>query len=149
MDRILRHEKGIKSMRKMINYAVIYSIMALALGVFYREFTKLNGFVGVTALGKAHGHLLLLGTVFLLVLGLYVDRVSLLEQAGFNRAFMMYNIGLIWMVIMFVVRGVTQVLNTPLSSGVNAAISGVAGLGHISLGVGLVLMLFKLRKAVN
>lgn len=135
-------------MKKMINVAFIYSIVAMVAGVFYREFTKFNGFVGVTSLGKMHVHLLLLGTIFFLILGLYCDRVKVEEQKGFNTAFITYNVGLCWMVIMMLVRGVLQVLNTPLSNGINAAISGVAGIGHILLGVGLVMIFLKLKKAV-
>ncbi|MEG0076491.1 DUF2871 domain-containing protein [Anaerorhabdus sp.] len=136
-------------MKKMINVAFIYSIVAMVAGVFYREFTKFNGFVGVTSLGKMHVHLLVLGSIFFLILGLYCDRVKVEDQKGFNSAFIAYNVGLCWMVIMMLVRGVLEVLNTPLSSGINAAISGVAGIGHIILGVGLVLIFLKLKKAVK
>lgn len=136
-------------MKKMINLAFIYSIVAMVAGVFYREFTKLNGFVGVTSLGKMHVHLLVLGTIFFLILGLYCDRVKVQNQKGFNKAFITYNVGLCWMVVMMLVRGITEVLNTPLSSGMNAAISGVAGIGHIILGVGIVLIFLKLKKAAT
>lgn len=50
---------------------------------------------------------------------------------------------------MFVVRGVTQVLGTTLSSGMDAAISGVAGIGHILLGVSLILLLVQIRRSVR
>jgi hypothetical protein len=54
-------------MKKYLNISFYYAIAALAGGVFYREFTKWNGFTGVTALGKVHAHLFLLGMfVFLL-----------------------------------------------------------------------------------
>ena len=50
---------------------------------------------------------------------------------------------------MFVARGVTQVLGTELSSGMSAAVSGVAGIGHILLGVSLVLLLLQIRRSVS
>ncbi|SJZ44775.1 DUF2871 domain-containing protein [Anaerorhabdus furcosa] len=136
-------------MKKMINLAFIYSIVAMVAGVFYREFTKLNGFVGVTSLGKMHVHLLVLGTIFFLILGLYCDRTKVQNQKGFNKALITYNVGLCWMVVMMLVRGITEVLNTPLSSGMSAAISGIAGIGHIILGVGIVLIFLKLKKAAT
>ena len=40
-------------------------------GVFYREFTKLNGYTGVTALGKVHTHLFLLGMVMFLIIAVF------------------------------------------------------------------------------
>ena len=50
---------------------------------------------------------------------------------------------------MFVVRGVAQVLGMALSSGMNAAISGIAGIGHILLGVSLVLLLIEIKRSIS
>ena len=47
-------------MKKLLNTAFIYALAAMAGGVFYREFTKFNGFSGRTALGLVHTHLFLL-----------------------------------------------------------------------------------------
>ena len=44
-------------MKKLLNTAFIYALAAMAGGVFYREFTKFNGFSGRTALGLVHTHL--------------------------------------------------------------------------------------------
>ncbi len=59
-----------------------------------------------------------------------------------------YHIGLNLTSMMLVVRGVTQVLGTALSASASAAISGVAGIGHILLGVSLVLLLMQVRRSV-
>lgn len=53
-------------MKKIINTAMIYLALGLAAGVFYREFTKWNGFTGKTTLGVVHTHLLVLGMLFFL-----------------------------------------------------------------------------------
>ena len=50
---------------------------------------------------------------------------------------------------MFVERGITEVLGTSLSSDMSAAISGVAGIGHILLGVSLVLLLVQIKRSVS
>ena len=64
------------------------------------------------------------------------------------RTFMsIYNIGVPLTAVMLLVRGVTQVLGLPLSKGASASISGIAGIGHILTGVGIVLLLLALRKA--
>ena len=47
--------------KKYFNLALIYATAAMIGGVFYREFTKWNGFTGATALGKVHTHLFILG----------------------------------------------------------------------------------------
>lgn len=69
-------------MKKYINISIIYAVLAMAGGVFFREFTKYNSFEGTTALGKAHVHLFLLGMiVYLLVASFNKKRIkkSLLE----------------------------------------------------------------------
>ena len=60
----------------------------------------------------------------------------------------MYHIGLNVTAIMLWVRGVTEVLGTELTAGMDAAISGIAGLGHILLGVSLVMLLLKVKRRV-
>ena len=46
-------------------------------------------------------------------------------------------------------RSVTQVMGADLSKGVDAAISGMAGIGHILLGVSLVLLLLQIKRSVS
>lgn len=62
---------------------------------------------------------------------------------------MVYHAGLNLTAVMLMVRGVTQVLGTALSSGMDAAISGMAGIGHILLGVSLVLLLLQIRRSIS
>jgi hypothetical protein len=61
----------------------------------------------------------------------------------------LYNVGVPLTAVMLLVRGITQVLATSLSAGADAAISGLAGIGHILTGAGLVLLLVSLKKAVK
>ena len=134
-------------MKKYVNVSLVYAVAAMAGGVFYREFTKFNQFTGVTALGKVHTHLFLLGMLVLLLVALFAGRLELEKQKGFALFMKLYNVGVPLTAVMMLVRGVTQVLALPLSRGASAAISGVAGVGHILTGVGLVLLLLSLRKA--
>ena len=50
-------------------------------------------------------------------------------------------------VVMLLVRGIPQVLGMELSRGMDAAVSGIAGIGHILTGAGLVLFFLALRRA--
>ena len=118
----------------------------MAGGVFYREFTKYNGFTGVTALGKVHTHLFLLGMLVFLVVALYARQSGLGKNKTFRVSLWTYNIGVPLTAVMLPVRGVTQVLGLSLSSGASAAISGIAGIGHILTGVGIVTLLVSLKK---
>ena len=135
-------------MKRYMNLAMLYAVLAMVGGVFYREFTKFNGFTAKTTLGVVHTHYFLLGMVFFLLL-LLLEKSFSFTGAKTGRVLAAYQIGLNLTAVMFVVRGVTQVLGTTLSSGMSAAISGVAGIGHILLGVSLVLLLIEIKRSVS
>lgn len=135
-------------MKRYINSALLYAVLAMAGGVFYREFTKFNGFTGKTTLSVVHTHYFLLGMVFFLVL-LLLEKSFSFTGAKTGRVLAVYHVGLNLAAAMLVVRGVGQVLVPTLSSGMSAAISGVAGIGHILLGVSMVLLLVQVKRAVS
>lgn len=134
-------------MKKHINISFIYTMAALACGVFYREFTKLLSFSGKTTLAYTHLHLFVLGTVMFLLIAIFSRITTLSQQKEFNRFMLLYNIGLPFMITMFFVRGVTQVLGTELSKGASAAISGVSGIAHIIITVAIVMLFLALKKS--
>ena len=124
---------------------MVYTALALAGGVFYREFTKFQGFTGETALSVVHTHYFLLGMMVFLLLALLERSFSFTTRAV-RRGLIVYHIGLNLTAGMLVVRGVLQVLGTELSSGLDASVSGVAGIGHLLLGGSLLLVLLQLRR---
>lgn len=135
-------------MKRYMNTALLYAVLAMVGGVFYREFTKFNGFTAKTTLGVVHTHYFLLGMVFFLLL-LLLEKSFSFTGARTGRILATYHIGLNLTSMMLVVRGVTRVLGTALSTSANAAISGIAGIGHILLGVSLVLLLIQVRRSVT
>lgn len=135
-------------MKRYMNTALLYAVFAMAGGVFYREFTKFNGFTGKTTLSVVHTHYFLLGMVFFLLL-LLLEKNFSFTGAKTGRVLAAYHIGLNLTAAMFVVRGLTQVLAPALSRGMDAAISGMAGIGHILLGVSMVLLLVQIRRSVT
>ena len=134
-------------MKRDLNAALTYAVLAIAGGVFYREFTKFNGFDGRTALGVVHTHYFMLGMVFFLLL-LVLEKTFSFTGAKTGRVLAVYHVGLNLTAVMLAVRGVTQVLGTELSSGMSAAVSGMAGIGHILLGVSLVLLLLQIKRSL-
>ena len=134
-------------MKRYMNLSLVYAVLAMVGGVFYREFTKFNGFTGKTTLGVVHPHYFLLGMVFFLLL-LLLEKNFGFTGPKTGRVLIAYQVGLNLTTVMFVVRGVTQVLGTSLSSGMTAAISGMAGISHIILGVSLVVLLVQIRRSV-
>ncbi len=134
-------------MKRYINMAMLYAILAMAGGVFYREFTKYNGFTAKTTLSVLHTHYFLLGMVFFLLL-LLLEKNFSFTNAKTGRILAVYHAGLNLTAVMFAVRGISQVLAPTLPSGMSAAVSGIAGMGHILLGVGMVLLLVQIRRSV-
>lgn len=133
-------------MKKYLNISLIYAIAAMAGGVFYREFTKFHHYTGVTALGKVHTHLFLLGMLVFLVVALYAAHNDLWKLKTFRSYLWFYNLGVPLTAIMLLVRGVPQVRGITLSPAVSASISGLAGIGHILTGTGIILLLVSLKK---
>lgn len=131
--------------KRLINFSFLYAILAIIFGVFYREFTKFIGFTGRTTLAFTHLHLFVLGTIIFLILSLFSLNTDLEYQTKFKAFLTIYNIGLPFMVIMLLVRGITQVLKLELSKGLNAAISGITGISHIIMTVAIVLLFLSLR----
>lgn len=135
--------------KRLIDTAFVYAIAAMVWGIFYREFTKIFAFTGKTTLAFAHLHFFALGTLLFLLLALFNLQINLSQQPLFRHFYRLYNVALPFMVIMFTVRGVFQVMGTPLSAGADAAISGIAGLSHILMGISLVILFLALRKAAD
>ena len=86
-------------MKRIINTAIVYFIFAMAGGVFYREFTKWNGYTEPTTLGVLHVHLLVMGTLLFLITALFAKVTMLAENLLFKKFFVLYNIALPAMVV--------------------------------------------------
>ncbi len=136
-------------MRKYINAAILYSVLGLGSGVFYREFTKIMDFTGATRLSLIHGHYISLGLFVFLLLMLLDKQFDWSSAPKAKGATLAYHIGLNITALGFAVRGVFDVLETPLSKGLNASISGISGIGHMILGISLVLILLKVRSRLD
>lgn len=133
-------------MKKMLNTSIVYFAAAIAAGVFYREFTKFNGFTGVTTLSFVHTHLFVLGMFLFLIAALFCkNHEGLSQNKAFKRFYILYNIALPMMACMLFVRGVLQVLGTSITTGMSAAISGISGIAHILITIAIVFMFHAYR----
>lgn len=135
--------------KKFASLSLIYAIIAMVFGVFYREFTKFNGFEGDTRLSIIHTHYFVLGMLFFLVLMLMEKSFEISSQKNLDRFIFAYNIGINITSAAFLARGLTQVFQSELSKGADASISEVAGIGHIIMGISLILILIKVKKAAS
>ena len=136
-------------MKRHIKIALVYAVLAMVCGVFYREFTKAYEFTGVTSLGKVHTHLFMLGMVVFLLFALFDAKLNLQRSRLYLPFLIVYNAGVGIASALMIARGVTQVIAAELGAGANGALSGIAGLGHILTAAGLILffcmLLFALR----
>lgn len=136
-------------MKNFYKLSAFYAILAAVGGVFYREFTKFNAFTDTTTLGFVHTHAFMLGMFFFLLLLLLEREFHISQHVKLKPFLILYNTGLLVTIIMLIVRGIPQVLLIELSAGMNGMISGIAGLGHILLGVGLVFFFLILKDQIK
>ncbi|MFS0781705.1 DUF2871 family protein [Bacillus sp. 1P06AnD] len=139
-------------MKKLYVSAFSYLIAALVSGVAFREITKYSGVFESTALGKVHGHLMTLGFIMFLIFIIFEKTVQLSAHKQFNLFFILYHVGVIMATVLMLVRGIVSIMvakgTMSLSSGLDSAISGMAGLGHIILSIAFILFMIILKKAL-
>ena len=132
-------------MKKLARTSMFYMIFGLIFGVFYREFTKIMDFEGTTQLSVLHTHTLILGMFFFLIVLLLENAFQLSEQKHFKKFSIFYNSGLGITLLMMTIHGTLTVLGKESS----AAISGIAGLGHIAITIGLGFFFHSLLNAIK
>lgn len=133
-------------MKKIMNASLVYFVLAMIGGVFYREFTKWNGYTEPTTLGVLHVHLLVLGTFVFLLIAVIAKITDLENNKLFKKFFITYNIALPVMVSMLLVRGIVQVLEIDLGRMGNGMLSGFAGLSHIGIMIAFLFLLIAIKK---
>ncbi len=131
--------------KRYANLALIYAVVAMVFGVFNREFTKFNDFSGQTRLSVLHTHYFMLGMFFFLILML-MEKVFSFSGESTGKILIVYQVGLNITGLGFLLRGLKQVWGKQLSKGMDASISGIAGIGHILTGICIVLLLLNVRK---
>lgn len=129
-------------MKRLMNASIVYGVLALVGGVFYREFTKLNGFTSFTTFSVVHTHYLMLGMVFFLLLVLVEKNYSFINDKV-RKYLLLYHIGLNLTVVMLVIRGVVQVLS------LDALIAVLFGIAHLILGISMALVLISIRNCIK
>ncbi len=135
--------------KRFIGTAMVYAILAMVGGVFYREFTKYLAFEGQTTLSVVHTHYFMLGMFFFLLLALMENAFPFRAQRGASAALIFYHAGLNVTAAGLILRGLADATGAALTRGMDAALSGVSGLGHIALGTGLIWLLVILARVAG
>ncbi|MGO2931262.1 DUF2871 domain-containing protein [Microbacterium sp.] len=132
---------------QLLTAVTVYVVLGLAAGLFYREFTKANGFEEglMGQLGLAHTHLLTLGMIVLLIVLALEKSFQLSSSRLFRWFFWIYNAGVALTSAMLIWHGMLQVQDLESSK----MIAGIAGLGHMLVGAGFVLLLVSLFSRIR
>ncbi|WKE55774.1 DUF2871 domain-containing protein [Corynebacterium tuberculostearicum] len=128
--------------------STFYLALGLGVGVFYREFTRANDFPEgeFTQPSVAHTHLLALGFMMSHIF-LVLEKVFGLSRSRgqFNAFFWLYNVGVVVAVSVMIWHGCLTVMGEEST----AMISGIAGLGHILITIGLIAFIAALGHAIS
>ena len=137
-----------KTLRLLVTTSFVYMILGVASGLFYREFTKMNGFPegAPGQLGLTHTHFLALG-FFASLTFLVLEKLFRLSESRrlFGWFYALYNIGVLVTAGMLFVHGILQIQDVEVSG----MIPGIAGLGHILLTAGLIVLWVLLSKSIS
>ena len=120
-------------MKRLMNASIVYGILGLIGGVFYREFTTLS---------VVHTHYLMLGMVLFLLLVVVKKNFHFVDNKVL-KYLLFYRIGLNLTAVMLVIRGVVQVLS------LDASIAVLIGIAHLILGISMVLVLISIRNCIK
>ncbi|OZB80475.1 DUF2871 domain-containing protein [Microbacterium sp. 13-71-7] len=136
-----------RALTQLFVAAVVWIALGLVAGLFYREFTKAQGFPdGVSGqLALVHTHLLALGALVTLIVLALEKTFALSASRLFSWFFWIYNAGVLVTGAMMTWHGILDVLKVEASK----AISGIAGAGHILIGAAFVLLLITLWKGIR
>lgn len=136
-------------MLRLLYTSFTFAIVGVFSGLFYRELTKAHDITdrSATQLPLVHTHFLVLGFMVLLIV-MVLERVFHLSGSAPKLSAWFYWIWTIGVTVtggMMLVKGSMAVLGADASS---PAVAGIAGLGHMLLTAGIVLLFLAIRKAV-
>lgn len=125
--------------------AAIYTALGLVGGLGYRELTRGSDIDSFTQLSVVHTHLLVLGTVMMLVF-LTIDAVFRLPRGRlFTAFFWIYHLGVALTAGMMSVIGIRQLDGAEHSK----ALAGISGTGHILLTAAFIMFFILLFSALS
>ena len=135
-------------MKKIVNTALIYAIIAMLCGILYREGSRFLELRDSTSWSLTHTHFFILGMFFFLIVLVLEKEFHITTDKKFNIFYIIYNLGLIITGIMLWMRGIIDFVGN-VSSTYDKMISGVSGIGHILLGVGIILFFVILNNKIK
>ena len=135
-------------MKKLVKTAFIYAIIAMLCGVIYREGSSFLELTEPNTWSFTHTHFFVLGMFFFLIVVILEKEFSLTKDKKFKAFYIIYNIGLIITGIMLWMRGIADITES-FYNYYDKMISGISGIGHILLGIGIILFFIILNNKIK
>ena len=135
-------------MKKLVKTAFIYAIIAMLCGVVYREGSRFLELTEPNTWSFTHTHFFVLGMFFFLIVVILEKEFSLTKDKKFKAFYIIYNIGLIITGMMLWIRGIADITESFYNS-YDKMISGISGIGHILLGIGIILFFIILNNKIK
>lgn len=135
-------------MKKIVNTALIYAIVAMLCGIIYREASRFLELTQTTTWSLTHTHFFVLGMLFFLIILLLEKEFHITKDKRFKAFYIIYNIGLIITGIMLWIRGTADIANDFYVK-YDKVISGISGIGHILLGIGIILFFIIVKDRIK
>lgn len=135
-------------MKKLVKTAFIYAIIAMLCGVIYREGSRFLELTEPNTWSFTHTHFFVLGMFFFLIVLILEKEFSLTKDKKFKAFYIIYNIGLIITGMMLWMRGIADITESFYNS-YDKMISGISGIGHILLGIGIILFFIILNNKIK
>lgn len=130
---------------KRILYAfIVYTSLGLVSGFLYRELTVHFNYTGETQMSVMHTHLLTLGMFMFLMLIPIEKLFKISSYYLFNCFYIVYNVGVVVTIGMQFTKGYMQIAGQSIS----LSIAGFAGMGHVIITAGFILLFILLRQAI-
>lgn len=133
-------------LRIIFRSAVVWAILGLASGVYWREVTKFAEYDGATQLSTAHTHALALGMTILLVV-LSIAKVFGTAEKRTTLFVILWNVGVGLTFGVMIVKGSFQAFGVEFAA--SPMWSGIAGLGHMITAGALVFLFVIVRRALK
>ena len=135
-------------MKRLANTAFVYALIAMLCGVIYREGSKFLELTEPTTWSLTHSHFFVLGMFFFLIVLLLEKSFHMTKDKKFKIFYIIYNLGLIVTGIMLWIRGIFDITNNA-SIIYDKMISGISGVGHLLLGISIILFFIILKNRIK
>ena len=131
-------------MKKITKTAFFYAIVAMLCGIVYREGSRFLELTEPNTWSLTHTHFFILGMFFFLIVLVLEKEFHITKDKRFKSFYIIYNIGLLITGIMLWIRGIADMVNDFYIK-YDKMISGTSGIGHILLGIGIILLFIILK----